>query len=966
MLEEKFDGLSDEQLLQIAMDKRGYALKAFEKANYKDGIEAGEQAVIIYEKLENWQESIRIRCKVANAYTELAQIEIAQAYLKETIDIGLKHLDEESELIAKIYYEMGYLEAQVRKNAMIALPLFHKSLKILKKIHLEPNELIAQNINNIGFCHWLKADYENALKYMQEALAIRKKFPNANKEGIATGFNNIGSCYTLIEDYKRGLLFMKQALAIRTQIYEANHPLIGKTHHNVATCHLGMKQTTQAIKHFKKALQIRLEKFGEEHSIVAMTYSQLGIALHKQSKYADSLHYFKKALAIQQKSLGEHHFHTGLTANSIASAYLRHDNVDKAIHYCQYAHEIFCNSLGNKHYIIANNLKLQATSFARKGNYPEAFNCIQKALQALFRTPISDNIYEPLPSLESISNLTLMKVLNEKAILLFNYYKKTSKDIRAIETAINVYASAQRLIQQMSKSYRTENSKLLLSNSTLEIYEGSLEASVMANLITENSTFSSFAFSSSEKAKAFLLLNTIHDKNAKIVSEIPATLLEKETRLKTDLTYLEKNIQKEEAKNEGEKDQTLLKQWQSDFFDVHQNYLQLLEKLERDYPDYYRLKYENAVVESQALQAVLEENQVVISYFIGKEQLYIFAITPDEFELIGLRKPTELENQIQNMLAAINQHHFEDFVFNSHQLHKTLINPIQDFIIDEFGFNEGLKEVFIIPHAELSYLPFEALVNETGQTDGYAGLDYLVKHCRISYHYSATLLHRHLEKKRRTAPLPDSFAGFAPIYDLAAPTAPSKSNHAEKADLEKELRKTAAHMQAWATRSDALRTDGNWVSLPHSETEARGIARLFERKGLKAKTYFRADANKTAFLNSAGKYKFLLIAAHGLVNDKATVLSGLVFYPNRGIMNEAGGGDEKTDFEGRTERHQTISPPRWRIIHGGNLSFATSSRFGGVEQLRKRHRQIGEGRGHDGRKPRFFGGGSEQRNLHAF
>ena len=77
----------------------------------------------------------------------------------------------------------------------------------------------------------------------------------------------------------------------------------------------------------------------------------------------------------------------------------------------------------------------------------------------------------------------------------------------------------------------------------------------------------------------------------------------------------------------------------------------------------------------------------------------------------------------------------------------------------------------------------------------------------------------------------------------------------------------AEDYQPWATCSEALRSDGTWVSLPHSKTEVRNIAGLFEAKGLDSQLFLHEEANKTNFLEKVGKSRFVLIASHGIVND---------------------------------------------------------------------------------------------------
>ena len=251
------------------------------------------------------------------------------------------------------------------------------------------------------------------------------------------------------------------------------------------------------------------------------------------------------------------------------------------------------------------------------------------------------------------------------------------------------------------------------------------------------------------------------------------------------------------------------------------------------------------------LQETLGENQVVVSYFVGERKLYIFVITPNEFEVIDLQKPSDFESLVRDFMRGVIQHQFDLFTQKGYALHKLLIAPVRDFIVDDFALEEEeLRQVFIIPHGVLTYLPFESLIGELPSSSllpigleaapkNYQSLDYLLLHCEVSYHYSATLLHRHLLQKENKIEMPDSFGGFAPIYDTSVSSKKLTTNTANVAGLEAfdVLNKSAKKMQRWASRSGAIRSDGTWVSLPHSETEAVGVAELFAEKNLESKTF---------------------------------------------------------------------------------------------------------------------------------
>ncbi len=172
-----------------------------------------------------------------------------------------------------------------------------------------------------------------------------------------------------------------------------------------------------------------------------------------------------------------------------------------------------------------------------------------------------------------------------------------------------------------------------------------------------------------EKAKANTLLIGMKESLSKVAANIPTHLLETETDIKSKLAFLNKQIAKEEAKGEQQREALLL-QWKSQFFDLHQEYLQLIQQFEQDYPDYYQLKYETKTVSIEEIQNSLSEDQVMVNYFVGENRYYIFFISSNGFEVFEDEKPDDFEQTIERFLQSIQQHQFEEYAETALQLYQ--------------------------------------------------------------------------------------------------------------------------------------------------------------------------------------------------------------------------------------------------------------------------------------------------------
>ncbi len=917
---------NDTEVLDTALQKKDKAQNFLDNGKYQQALLLGEESLKLFYELENWKEVILVRCIIAYAYADLAQIEDAQTYLNETLDFAGIHFSDGDDIMADVYYCFGYFHGQVHRDAYAAMAWYEKSLDIIKDKREGKNNFIVKITSAIGFCYTLKGDYENALKYTIEAFELAKTNPNTDKILIIGSLNNIGTMYASIRNYQKSVLYVQQSLNLYIEEFGETNVDAGRLYHNIGGAYLESKEYEKAIENSEKGLQIRLDCLGEKHPHIALSYNQLGRIYANMGEWEKSNLYSEKALRIQEVTIGNDHLRTAVSRFTIAKNYLELEDIKEAIRYYELGIENFPKYFNYKHRLISVAFGNLAISVAKEKNYAKAFDYLQKAFNALFEKDcISDDIFAEYPVFD-VEDLNLIQTLNIKANILYDYSKTVSEsELKAFETVMKTHQISHEIIQRLQKNYRREYSQLIFSETVLKVYEDGIRVGVEAYQKYFESNILDFAFASSEKTKASILLTNVQENRIKNLYDLPESLIMKEKELKVELTYLEKNIQKEEAKK-GDGNKELLKRWQNDFFGFHQEYLQLLQQLETDYPDYYQLKYDTKTVTSPQLQSILQENQVIVSYFIGKDKLYIFVVTSDEFEVIDLQKPNDFEALIEGLMEALTQHQFAVFTQKSYQLHQLLVAPIRDFIVDDFGFEEEeLKQVFVIPHGVLNYLPFEVLigsrpskmvkVKKTLSTsphldknlNAWNELDYLLNHCEISYHYSATLLYQHLLKKQKEEELPNSFAGFAPIYDTNIPSKSATSISPDSASMDA-LQESAKAIQTWATRSEAIRSDGTWVSLPHSETEAKGIAKLFEEKGLKSEVFLRNKASKEGFSDAAKRFKFLLVAAHGVVNDEKTALSGLVFYPSEG-------SDKKEEKSERQDEINDSAFPTFRFSH---------------------------------------------------
>ncbi|MGB0929732.1 MAG: CHAT domain-containing protein [Chitinophagales bacterium] len=471
----------------------------------------------------------------------------------------------------------------------------------------------------------------------------------------------------------------------------------------------------------------------------------------------------------------------------------------------------------------------------------------------------------------------LSEILFEKANTLHDYFHilkeaNPNEATNALKAGLDTCLLRIAYLHKAQKTLKTSESMLFFIN-IVKTYQLSIKIILCLKNHLKDDSILRQAFVFQEQAKGILLRSSMQEQKAKLQTAIDSKLLEQEKDLKNYIETSLQKIQGEEAKG-AKKDKVQLKKLREEYLSYLQDHQKLIVQLEKDYPQYYALKYNFETISVTALQKDLQENTVVLSYFIGPEMGYIFVVTPDEYQVIPFEIPADFDQQIKDYLSSIHAQNFAEFTHQSYDLYCLLIQPIEDLIFDPFV--QELRQLVILPSAALHYLPFETLISRPPETaiPAFHQLDYLLNKFQIQYHYSATLYHQSLKQGMENtaslnAPSKEDgidFMGFAPIYT------------SDKEATQEALRNLASDYSRWATRSDALQ-DGTLTPLPFSEKEVQSIEALFAQKGMNGQSFLYNTATKDHFKTLATKAKYLHIAAHGLTNDEFPKLSGIVFHP---------------------------------------------------------------------------------------
>lgn len=733
---------------------------------------------------------------------ELGQHTKGLTWKLKALELRVQFEPENSLNIAQLYNNIGHDYVQSGQTKQ-ALTCFEKTLQIIQDGSEPPIDPLTTCLLNIGNCYSKLGDYDNAVAYHFRALQLRRPLHSSHQQtpnlSVWRAINNLGHSYLQKGDYKQAASFFAEALGIGLQLWPGASLNNALVYNNLGSCYRRKQEYKVAMDYLLQAVAITEQLGGEQQDRQqAPNCLNIGDLLAEQEQYEEALKWYYRALYCAEQS-------------------------ENAAQFRPIAH----NGVG-------------AVKVAQE-QYEDAELAYQKALDLLLP---NDSCLQNIENIETVVTMTSGTMANLLRTLLgmvtvSNLRYEQSGDIAFVQKTLGVCRWAMAFGRQIRSLYYNENAKIVLAEKLLVLFEKGIWAAIQCYRKTNDFKYCVYAWHFAEQSKAQALYESIKDTSAKIAAQIDPDLLQEQTDLKAEMLSLENKLARKQKAGTLE-ERVLLAQWQDRLFEASRQYEQHIRRLEREYPAYYQLKYDTNPVNIDELQANLpDEDTAFIIYTLGEKDIFAFALTKNRVEIFAWPKMSDINAQIQQLVAAICSIDKPNYCRLAFSLYEYLLEPI---INSNFLHENGVKKICIVPHAELYYLPFEALLlSPANVATLYQDMDYLLKYYTVSYHYSATLYH---ETTIKSAAKPQvKFGGFAPVSFTHA-------NNGHESYFE---------------------------PLPHSSDSVVRIKEKFEAQDLTADYFGFGDATVAQFKQNAKLYNYLLLCTHALYDNEDTQSSHIAF-----------------------------------------------------------------------------------------
>lgn len=714
------------------------------------------QAIYIISKSPGKNPEERASCynSLGDFYFGRYKLDSAYACYKKALDILQSSFDRNHPDLAGSFMRIGdihYSQGDFDK----AFASYETALLIFKKCRIKDHPDVASCYNKLGTAYRTYDDLDKALQNYNTALSINQKIFGPNHPENIQIYINICHIYKRREEFDRALEYLNQALFICQNAEDTKNDNLLSIYENYGLLYLLKNEFHRALQYFNVALKIYQKSENRVVPKLAMLYSHIGYTYFLINQPDEAIKFEQKSVDIAQQFMEPDHIFLSRPYKIMGYAYIEKGISDKAWDHLEKSLAIEIHNLGEKHIYVSNSYSGMAKSCLEEGKTIKALHMIQKAIISCVYDYNNQDLYSSPPLNHIHSENVLLYALMVKANIFLHIYLEQSKNRTDLKMALSTYELANTLIERVRFTIKSETSQILCTEKYFRLYQEAVYTAYLLYHMNRDNVYVEKAFEFAEKSKLRSLNMAINDARAKLSSNIPENILKNEKTLRTELAEAEKRMY-EVCWEKTVHDSMQITFWQNKCFTLGREYDDIIARLEKKYPEYYNLKYQNKTVTVQEIREnILEENNALVEYFLGDSLLYIFTVTQNNLDVVQLKIDSDFENLVQNLRSGLIDEDYALYSKTAYQLYQKLIQPVEEKI-------RG-RDLFIIPDGILCYLPFEALIKEKPEKDSedYSRLAYLIKDYQISYGYSATLLYENMIQKHRKSPKV-TYMGFAP------------------------------------------------------------------------------------------------------------------------------------------------------------------------------------------------------------
>lgn len=728
--------------------------------------------------------------------------------LENPLQVALTHL-----WIGNVHKDLYQYQA--------ALAAYHQALIKLEEINQPYYQAVV--LTQLGSVDQLLANYQQALDFYQQALPLRERM--RDRLGVARTFTYMGNIYQAFGEYQQALNYYQQALPLRKELQDRKGEAINLNNLGLVYWSLGDNQ--QALNYYQQALSIQQE-LGDirEQSTVL---NNIGNVYRSLEDTQQALKYLNQALPLRRQ-VGDRRGEAA-TLHNLGKVYGNAGNTELALDYFDQALKIdreIDNKLG-----MAYTLMNLGTVHSNYGEFDPALNYYNQAL-SLWQTIGSRNG-------EAEVRYGIARVESQRGNL---------------QIALDQIKTALAIVEDIRTNVASHDLRTSFLASKQDYYELYIDLLMQLHQQQPTSGYDALALQVSEKARARSLLDILIEAQADIRQGVDPQLLDREKWLQRQLNALEtQRLALFSRETTKEQSQAILNHINLEIEKYLRENQLLQAQIRANSPRYAALTQPQPLTLAEIQQQVLDEDTLLLEYFLGEKRSYLWGVTADQITSYQLPNRQTIEEAavgFRNTVASrITRNNLTKVATAAQSLTEMILEPVADRLGKNLGEKTGQKRLVIVADGALQYVPFAGVaVPGTGERDR----DYLplmVNNEIVTLPSASTqaILRRELRDrpsaKNTLAVLAD------PVFGLSDERVKMSESHTEESLV------------------------NFYARLPFTRQEAEAILAMVP-EGDRFEAFDFAANRELVLSQQLNQYKIVHFATHGQANTRHPELSTLI------------------------------------------------------------------------------------------
>jgi CHAT domain-containing protein len=776
--------------------------------------------------------------KLGNMFIALSEFDSAYLYHKTALDISLKKMNPVNYLTASSYQNLG-IAAHFKGDYQFAEDCYTKSLRLKEQLFNYNDPGLSKIYSNLGKFYTDLSKYNIALEYYDKSEQLLINKYDRNDLLFAHVYWNKGNVYTHKGDYVKATSYLAKAYTILETILGPDDQDVLRVLLDLGFAHDKKGDTTLAITYYNRAAKNR------ENAGIIKIYRNLG-NLYMQINEQDSAEkYYQLSIFYAKKIFSGNSYDLALCYQYYGEFLAKTKNDPKAMDYYTQAADIFIQLFGGKNKDLCKVYRLQSEYYLTIGNYDDALQRIHAALIALLPGFSSEDPYVKPTENDFVLDIYLQDALQQKAITHYQRFKHLH-DLKDLYASLDIIGLAITVTEGIRKTYYEEESQLILNKLARDIID--LGVTVSLELFTETGekNYLKKAFNYCEKGQAIILLSALRGLEAQSNIKIPKEIQATERKVSEDLASYNNLVFQERQKKMP--DQQKIQLWTNIGFNLRLSHDSILASYKKDYPDYFRLKFDYSSISADSAMKALTQDQAILEYCLTDSLVFGFLLANDKLNAYKLGQKPDLKSKLDSLRENFMRKEYFNAGHSEFATITSLSADLYDILIRPFKSEIEGKRLIIIPDGELGYLSFDILLNDKPEDtlQSYKDMTWLIRENPISYSSSATIYFEQSDRPDRK--VAGSLIAFAPSYDFIT-------------------------NQRNASISDSVIL--KLSPLVGTKEEVNSISELFRSRKL-----FDEKATEEYFKSHAGEYGILHLAMHTIIDNQHPLYSKLVFTPD--------------------------------------------------------------------------------------